>query len=362
MAQAAAATELRLATWHVELSRDGPGLLLQDIAAGDDPQVAAVLAVLEETRPDILLLTGIDVDPGGATLSALQDALEAAGTPFPHAFAPASNAGLPSGADLDGDGRTGEARDAQGYGRFRGDGAMALLSRYPVDAGGVRDFTALRWRDLPGATLPVTPEGDPFPSAAAQAVQRLSSAGHWAVPVLLPGGRRLTILAFAATPPVFDGPEDRNGLRAADETRLWLRMLDGAVGPPPEPPFAVLGRANVDPVDGEGVHAAVRALLADPRLQDPAPRSAGGAAAADRAHRGDPALDTAEYDGPGNLRVDYVLPSADLRVTGAGVHWPEGTAETVRAASRGRIVWVDVALPPPQPPDGAQLDPAGGPR
>ena len=315
-------------------------------------------SVIAGTRPDILLLTGIDLDPGGATLAALQEALAAAGAPYPHALALPSNAGRPSGADLDGDGRRGTARDAQGYGRFRGDGAMALLSRHPVEAGAVRDFTGLLWRDLPGARLPEDGRGAPFPSAEAQAVQRLSSAGHWAVPVRLPSGARLTVLAYAATAPVFDGPEDRNGLRAADETRLWLRLLDGALGPAPAPPFAVLGRASVDPVDGEGDHAAIRALLSDPRLQDPRPQSAGGRAAADPAHRGDPALDTAEWSGrdggPGNLRVDYVLPSAELEVTGAGVHWPEGPAETVRAASRGRLVWVDVALP-----GGGQLDPAG---
>ena len=38
---------------------------------------------------------------------------------------------------------------------------------------------------------------------------------------------RLTILAFAATAPVFDGPEDRNGLRNAAEIGLWPLLLDG---------------------------------------------------------------------------------------------------------------------------------------
>ena len=46
----------------------------------------------------------------------------------------------------------------------------------------------------------------------------------------------------------------------------------------------------------------------------------------------------------GNLRVDYVLPSADWRVTGAGVHWPDGEAgEIAGTASRHRLVWVDLA-------------------
>ena len=38
----------------------------------------------------------------------------------------------------------------------------------------------------------------------------------------------------------------------------------------------VMGKANLDPFDGEGRHGAIRELLADRRLQDPAPRSAYG--------------------------------------------------------------------------------------
>jgi len=347
-APASAQDTLRLATWHAALSRDGPGLLLRDILSGEDAQVGAALAAIAEVAPDILLLTAIDMDPGGATLAALQDALARAGTPYPHGYAPPSNAGHPTALDLDGDGRAGTARDAQGYGRFRGHGAMALLSRLTLDTGNATDLAPLLWRALPGAELPADSDGAPFPSTAALDIQRLSSTGHWIVPVNTPGGARLTILAYAATPPVFDGEEDRNGLRNADETRLWLRLLDGVLGHEAPEPFALLGRANVDPVDGDGRHDAIRALLADPRLRDPEPRSARAQAAADPGHLGDPALDTADWrgadeGGPGNLRVDYVLPSARLGVARAGVHWPEGGADTAQA--RHGIVWVDVILP-----------------
>ena len=357
-ASPAPAESLRIATWSAELSRPGPGLLLRDIIAGEDPQIAAVIEVIDAVRPDILLLTEFDHDPGGATLDAFADALAAAGLDYPHRFALPSNAGLPSGLDLDldGDGRLGTARDAHGYGQFRGDGAMALLSRVPIDAEAVRDLSALRWAELPGAPQPVRADGTPFPSAEARAARRLSSTGHWILPVSLPGGARLTLLAFAATAPVFDGPEDANGLRNAAEIRLWQALLDGTLaatlGPPPEAPFVILGRANIDPQDGEGRHAAIRALLADPRLQDPRPASPGAAAAADPDHAGDPALDTVEWQGrglPGNLRVDYILPSADLPVRDAGVHWPDGAAETARAAARHRLVWVDIALPAAEP-------------
>ncbi|MEM6740587.1 MAG: endonuclease/exonuclease/phosphatase family protein [Pseudomonadota bacterium] len=338
-----------MATWGIELTRDGPGLLLRDIASRDDPQVAAALDVIGESAADILFLTRIDTDRGGLTLTALADALAAIGAPYPYRFTWTTNTGLPSDADLNGDGRLGTPGDAQGWGRFRGHGAMALLSRFPLNLETGRDFSNLLWADLPETRV----HGDGrvhLLDADALKVQRLSTVGHWMVDVRLPNEARLTLMMYAATPPVFDGPEDRNGRRGADETALWRHVLDGKLGPAPRPPFVLLGRANIDPVDGEGRHGAIRDLLNDPRLQDPAPASAGGRAAADESHGGDPATDTAEWrsaalGGPGNLRVDYVLPSADLTVRDAGVVWPEGPAERERRASRHRLVWVDIALP-----------------
>jgi len=330
-----------------ELSRKGPGLLLRDILKGEDAQVAAVAAVIARANPDVLLLTGVDWDHGGATLSALADVLAQHTAPYPHHYGPKPNTGMPTGLDLDGDGRTWRARDAQGWGLFTGQGGLALLSRFPLQRGEAMDYTALLWKDAPDAELPRAADGSAFYSAEARAVQRLSTTGHWTIPLHLPSGSRLTVMAFAATPPVFDGPEDRNGLRNAAEILIWPHILDGALGPAPTPPFVLLGTANLDPVDGEGRHAAIRALLADPRLQDPAPRGAGPPS--DPTHRGPHALDTADWpeDGPGNLRVDYVLPSAGIEVLDAGILWsPAGTpeAEQEQAASRHRLVWVDLDL------------------
>src|SRR5690606_11091292 len=106
-----------------------------------------------------------------------------------------------------------------------GAGGMAILSRLPILEAEVRDFFDLLWRDLPGADLPRRSDGSPFPSAEAQAVQRLSTTAHWDMPVRLPDGGTLHLLAWYASPPVFDGPEDRNGKRAAYEARFWLHYL-----------------------------------------------------------------------------------------------------------------------------------------
>jgi hypothetical protein len=223
------------------------------------------------------------------------------------------------------------------------------LSRFPIDVSNLQDFTELAWNALPGADLPIRPDGAPFPDAATRAAQRLSSSGHWVVPLVLPGGERLNILTFHASPPVFDGPEDRNGRRNADEIRIWQHVLDGRLGLAPAAPFVIAGAATLDPFDSDGRHDAIRALLDDPRIQDPQPSSPGAAGAPDEGHDGPNALDTVDWPRVGRLRVDYVLPSSDLRVEEAGVYWPApGTTghETAKAASRHRMVWVDIAIDP----------------
>jgi len=362
---------LRLAVYNAGLSRAGPGLLLRDILGGRDAQVAAAAEVIAAADADVLLLTGTDFDHGLAALGALSELLrEVHGLDYPHRFALRPNTGMHTGLDMDGDGRLGTPDDAQGWGPFAGARGLALLSRLPPDEGAVRDFSAFLWRDLPGALLPEDPErpGVPYPSAEVFAIQRLSTTAHWDVPVILPDGSRLHLLAFQAGPPAFGGPHDRNRRRNHDEVRFWTLLLDGALPMPSPPgPLAVIGGANLDPEDGDGIHAAIRDLLAHPALQDAAPRSPGAIAAQgprDAGHRGDPALDTVLWDGPrqpGNLRVDYVLPGAGLRVLDAGVVWPlpdHPLAGAVASASRHRLVWVDIALPL----SGGPLDPAGASR
>ncbi len=335
------AETLRIATYNAELTRAGPGLLLQDIQRGEDPQIAAVVAVLAELDADIVLLTGIDYDYGAVALTALAERLAEIGAPYPYLLALRPNTGVATGLDLDGNGYLGDARDAQGFGMFAGEAGMAVLSRRPILADQARDFSGLLWKDLPGAHLPDTM------TAEIRRVQRLSTSGHWEVPIEIAPGRSLRLLAWYATPPVFDGPEDRNGLRNQDETALWLRLLDGKLAQPaPETPFVILGQSSLDPVDGEGRSAALRSLLAHPALQDPEPR--GTVDRQDAGQDGDPALDTALYDQIGGLRVEVVLPSADLSATGTGVLWPPDAdpfAATLAAASRHRPVWVDIALP-----------------
>lgn len=359
-AASVAAGTLRVAAWDVGLARDGAGVLLGELAEPASPQLATIAAVVRAARPDVLVLSGIDDDHQGLALSALAALLAQGpdGIDYPHRFRAAVNAGEPSGFDLDGNGRRTDWADGWGWGRFPGNGGMAVLSRLPIEAASARSFRLLRWGDLPGALLPVRDNGAAFPDARAAAALRLSSRAHWDVPLRLPDGGTLDLLASAPTPPLFDGPEGFNRRRNHDEIAFWTAWLGGEpfpddAGRPATAPatrFVVLGNLNADPMDGAGLRDGIAGLLASPRLSDPRPASAGGAAAASPGHAGPPELDTADWDeaGPGNLRVDYVLPSADLGVSGSGVFWPapgEPLADAVAAASPHRLVWVDLALP-----------------
>lgn len=298
--------------------------------------------------PDILVVQGIDHDMELRALSALRARLAEAGQVYPHIFARRPNTGLPTGQDMDGDGRLGEPEDAQGYGEFSGQGGMAILSRWPLDGAAAQDFSDVLWRDLPAALLPRI-DGRPFPSPQAQEIWRLASVAQWVVPVQHPAGR-FDLLVFHAGPPVFDGPEDANGRRNHDQLMFWQHYLDGRFGRPPERPFVLIGAANQDPVDGDARHAAIRALLDDPRLQDSRPMRP-GTPAQSPGQRGDPRLDTVNWPapGPGALRVSYILPSRDWRIVASGVHWPEGdgpAAQVVAQASRHRMIWADLELLP----------------
>jgi hypothetical protein len=335
---------LRVATWNVGLDRTGPGLLVQDLNRPDNPQIDGVVAVMAALDADVILLTAVDYDRNGVALRLLADRLAAAGAHYPHRFALRPNTGMQTGLDVDGNGRSGDPGDAQGWGLFSGQGGMAILSRLPVDEAGVRDFSGFLWRDLPGAQIP------PGAEASLLDIQRLATTGFWDVPILTDAGP-LHLLAWHATPPVFDGPEDRNGKRNHDETAFWRLFLDGALPmSPPDGPFVLLGDGNLDPADGDGLRQGMTALLTHPALQDPGPSGRHGRS--EPAHGGDPALDTALYDGLGGLRLDYVLPDARLQVMASGVLWPpEGAplAGDLAAASRHFPVWVDITLAATEP-------------
>lgn len=359
---------VRFATFNISFNRFDAGDLINDLSTGDNAQAQAVAEIIQRARPDVLLLNEFDYDERGEAVRLFQrNYLKrgqngARGIRYPHVYLAPSNTGLPSGYDLDNDGSIGGPGDAQGFGYFPGQYGMVLLSRYPISRKGVRTFQHFLWKDMPDSMLPTD-----WYDAEEQAVLRLSSKSHWDIPLKVKG-RTIHVLASHPTPPVFDGDEDRNGRRNHDEIRFWIDYIAGkgymvddngrAGGLPEQARFVIMGDLNADPNDGDSTGDPTRKLLASPRVNtDITPVSAGAAEAALRqaganlTHLSGAAFDTADFaDGsPGNLRADYVLPSDNLCLKGAGVFWPRADDPLYSLAgdypfpsSDHRLVWIDV--------------------
>lgn len=338
---------LRAATFNASLNRGREGQLLEDLATGANAQIRAVAEVIQINSPDILLLNEFDHDADGRGIDLFRrkylEVPQNGQSPafYPYAFSAPVNTGVPSGLDLNRDGSVGGPDDAWGFGEFPGQYGMVVLSRYPILTDQVRTFQDLRWAAMPDNLLPTEFYG---PEISPQL--RLSSKSHWDVPVQV-GTTVLHVLAAHPTPPSFDGPEKRNQRRNHDEIRLWVDYLqpgrrsqwivdDAGVrgGLEANAPFVILGDYNSDPADGDSWTGAIEQLLRHPRVQDPKPASEGAVEAAElqgganAEHSGQARHDTADFSEPtpGNLRVDYVLPSRGLQIASSAVFWPRQDA------------------------------------
>ena len=359
---------VRFATFNTSLYADSDGGLLARLQ-NNDLAARKVAAIIQHQRPDVLLLNEFDYDAEGkAAERFVRDYLAVSqfGAPaisYPHRFSGPGNTGVPSGLDLDGDGRNDGPGDAWGFGRHPGQYGLLVLSRYPLDASATRSFQHFRWADLPAALAPKDPAtGAAFYPDAVWRQLRLSSKSHWDVPIHTPLGV-IHFLVAHPTPPVFDGAENRNGLRNHDEIRLWADYVSGETidwlyddagvrgGLAQDAAFVIAGDLNADPVDGDGYQQPVRLLLDHPRIDARfVPTSTGARAQAARyglARTGNVATHTGDF-GPsaGTLRIDYVLPSRQLAVRDGGVFWPAAgePGHDWIDASDHHMVWLDLTI------------------
>jgi endonuclease/exonuclease/phosphatase family metal-dependent hydrolase len=365
---------VRFATFNVSLNRKNAGQLQKDLASADD-QAHQVAEIIQHVRPDVILLNEFDYDPSGKAVSLFlthylgvahgqQEPIE-----YAYHYTAPVNTGVPSGRDLNKDGKTDGPADAYGYGAFPGQYGMLVLSRFPFDLDNVRTFQKFLWKDMPGADLPVNPHTkQPYYSADDMQHFRLSSKSHWDLPVRTDNGL-VHFLVCHPTPPAFDGPEDRNGCRNHDEIRLWADYIDanrstyiyddkgrkGGLKAGEE--FVIAGDLNADPLDGGSRPNAIGRLLKHPLIRDLKPGNSGGRlqaekdAGANRKHKNPPEHDTSNFSDRvvGNLRVDYVL-SSDPR-SRSGIFWPTpGTnGADLLDCSDHRLVWLDHGPTPESP-------------
>lgn len=165
---------LRVATYNTSLFDEDAGGLIARLELGNT-QARKIAAVLQQVRPDIVLLNEFDYDADGRAADLFQQRyLEVAqqgggeALRYPHRYLAPVNTGVPSGLDLDGNGETGgigrdRGNDAWGYGLHPGQYGMLVLSRFPIDEASVRTFRLLKWSTLPGALRPTVPDtGKPF--------------------------------------------------------------------------------------------------------------------------------------------------------------------------------------------------------
>lgn len=377
---------LRFATFNASLNRATAGQLRTDLSTPDNAQARTVAEIIQRAHPDVLLINEFDHDPVAARLFADNYLAKSQGGAqalrYPYRYVAPSNTGVASGFDLNNDGQVvttpgaaGYGDDSLGFGAFPGQYGMVVYSRFPIDTGAVRTFQNFRWKDMPGALLPDNPATTApadWYSPRELAAFRLSSKSHWDVPIRI-GRETVHLLASHPTPPTFDGPEDRNGLRNHDEIRFWADYIRPGAGfyihddrgrrggLKPGERFVIAGDMNADPLDGDSVASAATQLLNSRWVNGSAtPTSAGAVEAAvlqggaNATHRGDSAQDTADFadTAPGNLRADYVLPSYTLAVAGAGVFWPRSsdplsqlTGTYPFPSSDHRLVWLDVRTP-----------------
>ena len=367
---------VRFATFNASLNRNAAGQLVSDLSTPGNQQARNVAETIQRVDPDVVLINEFDYAPEAVDLfrdNYLEIGQNGADPiEFPYAFVAPSNTGIPSGFDLNNDGQVSGGDDAFGFGLFPGQYGMVVYSKYPIATRRARTFQHFLWKDMPGAMLP----DNPATAAPAdwyapdeQAVFRLSSKSHWDLPIRI-GRRMVHFLVSHPTPPTFDGAEDRNGTRNHDEIRFWADYVDGGKraayiyddegrygGLERGAPFVIAGDQNADPHDGDSVDDAILQLLDHRRVRVTNPASAGGPEAAaiqggaNATQEGDPSYDTADFSdtAPGNLRVDYVLPSRRLRTLDSGVFWPTTTDPLYRLTgafpfptSDHRMVWVDV--------------------
>jgi hypothetical protein len=372
-------SDVRFATFNASLNRNFEGQLVADLSTPANAQAKAVAEIIQRARPDVLLINEFDFAP--VALALFQDNYlsisqrGAAPIEYPYRFIAPSNTGVSSGFDLNNNGAIGGPDDALGFGFFPGQFGMAVYSKYPIALDGVRTFQEFLWKDMPGARLPddpaTTAPADWY-SPAELAIFRLSSKSHWDLPLAI-GGKTVHFLVSHPTPPVFDGPEDRNGTRNFDEIRFWSDYISPARGGyiyddsgqrgglKPGELFVIAGDQNSDPLDGDSIPGAIQQLIEHPLVNTKFTPSSPGAVeqsalqgGANTTHRSDPRFDTADFadSAPGNLRADYVLPRKTIQILDGAVFWPlmsdpffQPVGVFPFPSSDHRLVWIDVAIP-----------------
>ncbi|WP_153914370.1 endonuclease/exonuclease/phosphatase family protein [Shewanella sp. TC10] len=379
-------------------------------------QIRNVAAIIQTKRPAVLLMSEFNNDGIAENAQALQgfqlnylsvpqntlgSTSETVKTLEPIEFGYvenfATNTGLLSGYDLNHDGKIALPADAWGFGVYHGQYAFSLVSQFPIDTDKIRTFQHFKWKDMPGETNPVISNcqdkkypipagkacGDNWYSDAAWAEKPMSSKNHVDAPIIVPtanGDKVIHLLMSHPTPPVFDTVTENNKLLNRAEIKFWHDYISGTGsyiyddegkkgGINNQASFVILGDLNADPLSGDGYLDTIKDLMNNHRVNqdathgNKAPRSLGGPEcfSNNECRKDNRDLNYSAYiTSTSGLRLDHIIPSSDLNVTGSGVFWPTTSEQghlmmkdprvgkwgggSKSVSSDHRLVWIDVKL------------------
>ncbi len=364
---------IRIAQFNIfELSTEK--LMQHDpLGLGNHPQLLAAAEIIRRIQPDILIINELDQDythPENLDLNARRfqkfylsrghDALS-----YDFIFTAPCNTGILSGYDLDKNGVVATeadinspqyAGDCYGWGKYPGQYSMAVFSRFPMRDKQLRSFQKLLWKDLPGNHIL-----QDYYTAEEVEILRLSSKSHWDLPLTV-NGKTVHLLLSHPTPPVFDGPEDRNGRRNFDELKLWWEYLNPystltddqgqSGGLPNTERFIIAGDLNASASAQTAYDGltAIQQLLEHPRVKDSGPFLVSAGAAEGRTSGAPEHVEraTASWHQDERQRIDYILPDLSIQIIAGGVFWPASSddraAELARRASDHHLLWLDIRL------------------
>ncbi|NOH85780.1 endonuclease/exonuclease/phosphatase family protein [Vibrio sp. 03-59-1] len=343
-------------------------------------QIRNIAATIQTERPNVILMAEYNNDGTAEDNRALNgfrlnylavpqspnsidggDLLEPISFPYVENYA--TNTGKLSGYDLNRDnivatdankGSFTYANDSWGFGEYHGKYAFALLSQYEIDHENTRTFQNFKWKDMPGEINPVVVDcdgngltcGDAWYSDSAWANFPLSSKNHVDAPILIPQSDGSTetihLLLSHPTPPIFNNAAMHNIIHNRAEIDFWVDYVgdnasyiydDKGVtgGLTSSAKFVVMGDLNSDPEKGDGDRSAIQDLMNHAKVNTQAttgnyaPASWGGpeclATGECRASSWDTPYPN-QITSTSGLRLDHVIPSANLNITESGVHWP----------------------------------------
>ncbi|PSU24285.1 succinyl-CoA synthetase subunit alpha [Photobacterium kishitanii] len=375
-----------IAAWKNDTANEADHLLAERII-----QIRNIAAIIQKNRPDVLLLNEFNnngtVDDVRSLNGFQQNYLAVSQSlnsvdggsmqqpiVYPYAENYATNTGLATGLDLDNNGKTDDANDAQGFGFYHGHYAFALLSKFEIDTANTRTFQNFKRKDLPNVVRPTIEVCDsskyPIPAEMCNKawfsdeeweVLRLSSKNHVDAPIIIPtpsGNKTINVLLAHPTPSGFDTVTYNNRYRNSDENAFWSYYINGepllyddsgTKGGFSGEHFVVMGDLNADNVVGTQINApfdGIIQLLANEKVnqtvaqvgQPFTPQSSGGLESKNPANNWNPVHPNPEIrTSVFGSRADYVLPSASLNVIQSGIYWPA-------VGEEGRLLFNDARI------------------